>query len=105
METKLIEIQPSSSIPSSQKAIELRPADITFFIILNLALMTAIAIPIYAFITKRKRASFGFKPPLKSICHCCQYFSDNRYLKCALHPVTVMTEETINCADHRLINS
>ena len=105
METKLIEIQPSSSIPSSQKAIELRPADITFFIILNLALLAAIAILIYAFITKRKRASSGFKPPLKSICHRCQYFSDNRYLKCALHPVTVMTEETMNCADHRPINS
>lgn len=105
METKLIEIQPSNSIPSNQKAIELRPADITFFIILNLALLAAIAIPIYAFITKRKRASFGLKPPPKSICHCCQYFSDNRYLKCALHPVTVMTEETMNCADHRPINS
>ena len=56
METKLIEIQPSNSIPSNQKAIELRPADITFFIILNLALMTAIAIPIYAFITNRTYA-------------------------------------------------
>ncbi len=105
METKLIEIQPSNSIPSSHKAIELRPADIIFFVILNLALLSAIAIPIYAFIAKRKRASFGFKPPPKFICHRCQYFSDNSYLKCALHPVTVMTEETINCADHRLINS
>ncbi|PZV15727.1 MAG: hypothetical protein DCF20_10130 [Pseudanabaena sp.] len=100
METKSIEIQPSNSIPSSQKVIELRPADITFFIIMNLALLTAIAIPIYAFITKRKRASFGFKPPLKSICHCCQYFSDNSYLKCAIHPLTVMTEESADCRSY-----
>jgi hypothetical protein len=105
MEPKLIAIQPSNSILPSQKAIEPRPADIAFFIILNLALLSAIAIPIYVFIVKRKRASFGFKPSPKVICHRCQYFSDNRYLKCALHPVTVLTEETINCADHRPINS
>lgn len=105
MEPKLIAIQPSNSILPSQKAIEPRPADIAFFIILNLALLSAIAIPIYVFIVKRKRASFGFKPSPKVICHRCQYFSDNRYLKCALHPVTVLTEETINCTDHRPINS
>ncbi len=105
MEPKLIAIQPSNSIPSSQKAIEPRPADIVFFIILNLALLSAIAIPIYVFMVKRKRASFGFKPSPKVICHRCQYFSDNRYLKCALHPVTVLTEETVDCADHRPINS
>ncbi len=109
MEPKLIAIQPSNLIPPSQKAIELRPADIAFFIVINFvllsALLSAIAIPIYVFIVKRKRASFGFKPSPKVICHRCQYFSDNRYLKCALHPVTVLTEETINCADHRSINS
>ena len=105
MEPKLIAIQPSNSILPSQKAIEPRPADIAFFIILNLALLSAIAIPIYVFMVKRKRASFGFKPSPKVICHRCQYFSDNRYLKCALHPVTVLTEETVDCADHRPINS
>jgi len=105
MEPKLIAIQPSNSILPSQKAIEPRPADIAFFIILNLALLSAIAIPIYVFMVKRKQASFGFKPSPKVICHRCQYFSDNRYLKCALHPVTVITEETVDCADHRPINS
>lgn len=105
MEPKLIAIQPSNSILPSQKAIEPRPADIAFFIILNLALLSAIAIPIYVFIVKRKRASFSFKSSPKVICHRCQYFSDNRYLKCALHPVTVLTEETVDCADHRPINS
>lgn len=105
MEPKLIAIQPSNSILPSQKAIEPRPADIAFFIILNLALLSAIAIPIYVFMVKRKRASFGLKPSPKVICHRCQYFSDNRYLKCALHPVTVLTEETVDCVDHRPINS
>ncbi|MBD2316540.1 hypothetical protein [Phormidium tenue] len=105
MEPKLIAIQPSNSILPSQKAIEPRLADIAFFIILNLVLLSAIAVPIYIFIVKRKRASFGFKPSPKVICHRCQYFSDNRYLKCALHPVTVLTEETVDCVDHRSINS
>ncbi len=105
MEPKLIAIQPSNSILSSQKAIEPRLADIAFFIILNLVLLSAIAVPIYIFIVKRKWASFGFKPSPKVICHRCQYFSDNRYLKCALHPVTVLTEETVDCADNRSINS
>jgi hypothetical protein len=105
MEPKLIVIQLSNSIPLSQKAIELCPADIAFFGILKLALLSAITIPIYVFIVKRKRASSGFKPPPKVIYHRCQYFSDNSYLKCPLHPVTVLSEETIDCADHRPINS
>lgn len=105
MEPKLIAIQPSNSIPPSQKAIEPRPADIAFLIVLNLMILSAIAIPISAFIAKRRQSSYSFKLPPKVICHRCQYFSDNSYLKCALHPVTVMTEEIVDCADHLPINS
>ncbi len=33
-------------------------------------------------------------------CKNCRYFSKNYYLKCAVHPSTVLTKEAINCCDY-----
>lgn len=33
-------------------------------------------------------------------CSNCQFFSNNHYLKCAVHPSTVLTEQALNCADY-----
>ena len=33
-------------------------------------------------------------------CQNCQFFSTNNYLKCAVQPSMVMTEEAINCSDY-----
>ena len=33
-------------------------------------------------------------------CKKCQYFKNNPYLKCAIHPTTALTEEAINCSDY-----
>lgn len=32
-------------------------------------------------------------------CHKCVYFSQNHYLKCAVQPSIVLTEESMNCSD------
>jgi hypothetical protein len=32
-------------------------------------------------------------------CSKCQYFTDSRYLKCAIHPDMACSEEAINCRD------
>ncbi len=32
-------------------------------------------------------------------CSKCQYFTDNRYLKCTVHPVLACSEEAIDCRD------
>jgi hypothetical protein len=33
-------------------------------------------------------------------CSKCQFFSHNHYLRCAVNPSTVLTEEATNCADY-----
>ena len=37
-------------------------------------------------------------------CKNCQFFSNNRYLKCAIQPSIVLTKEAENCADYCPIN-
>jgi hypothetical protein len=33
-------------------------------------------------------------------CHRCRFFNNNSYLKCAVHPCTVLTSEAKNCSDY-----
>ena len=101
MEAKAIATQPSNSLPPSQREIETLPAlDATFLMIISLLMLSAIAALVYACIPKRWQHSFSFKPSPKTLCHRCRYFSDNSYLKCALHPVTALTEQAVDCADY-----
>lgn len=101
MEAKVIATQPSNSLPPSQRGIETLPAlDAAFLMIVSLVLLSAIAALVYACIPKRWQHSFSFKPPPKTMCHRCRYFSDNSYLKCAIHPVTALTEQAVDCRDY-----
>jgi hypothetical protein len=102
MQTKSIATQPSNSLPSSQRGVEaLPPLDAAFLIIISFVIPSmVIATSIYACIPKRWQHSFSFKPRHKVPCHGCQYFSGNPYLKCALHPVTVLTEQAVDCTDY-----
>lgn len=38
-------------------------------------------------------------------CKKCQFYSNNHYLKCAIHPSTVLTEKAIGCSDYCPQNS
>ena len=101
MEAKAIATQPSNSLPSSQRGIETLPAlDAAFLMIVSLVLISVIAALVYACLPKRWQHSFSFKPPPKTLCHRCRYFSDNFYLKCALHPVIALTEQAVDCRDY-----
>ncbi len=33
-------------------------------------------------------------------CKNCQFFNDNNYLKCTVHPDTALTKEALNCSDY-----
>lgn len=33
-------------------------------------------------------------------CRNCRFFKENQYLKCAVHPSTVLKEEAVNCPDY-----
>ncbi|GET39756.1 hypothetical protein [Microseira wollei] len=47
-----------------------------------------------------KPLGFKIKPSNQVPCKNCLYFSGNFYLKCAVHPGTVLTKEASNCADY-----
>ncbi|HAX75286.1 MAG TPA: hypothetical protein DCY88_05485 [Cyanobacteria bacterium UBA11372] len=47
---------------------------------------------------------FKIKPSNQVPCKNCRYFSGNFYLKCAVHPQTVLTKEAINCADYSSVD-
>lgn len=34
-------------------------------------------------------------------CKKCRFFSSNPYLRCAVHPCTVLTEKAMHCSDYR----
>ena len=33
-------------------------------------------------------------------CRNCRFFNNNHYLKCAVHPSTVLTKQALNCSDY-----
>lgn len=47
---------------------------------------------------------FKIKPSNQVPCKNCRYFSGNFYLKCAVHPHTVLTKEASNCADYSSVD-
>lgn len=62
--------------------------------------LSAIGGLIYAHILNRKQHSFRANPSDRIICSHCQYFNNNQFLKCALHPSAVLTEQAVDCTDY-----
>ena len=97
MISKSIAIQPSNSLPPSQRSVEM---DTVFQIVMSLTILSIIGTLIYAGIPKRWQHSLSFNPYQKVPCRRCRYFSDNQFLKCTLHPVTALTEQAVDCRDY-----
>jgi len=106
METKSIATVPSNSLPPSYRGIETFSAqDAGCLIVVSFVVITAIAASIYAFLPKQMQShALSLKPPLKTPCQHCRYFSHNPYLKCTVHPCTVLTEYALDCPDYRPTN-
>ncbi len=100
MAAKSITIQPSDSLPPSQQRIKTLPDSDTAFLMISFVIFSTIAALIYTCTSKQKQHFSSFKPPPKTLCHRCQYFSDNHYLKCALHTETALTEQAVDCRDY-----
>ncbi|WP_310421778.1 hypothetical protein [Chamaesiphon sp. VAR_48_metabat_135_sub] len=100
MAAKSITTQPSNSLPLSQPGIRTLPDSDTAFVIISFVVFWTIAAFIYACIPKQKQHFSSFKLPPKTLCRRCRYFSDNHYLKCALHPATALTEKAVDCRDY-----
>lgn len=68
--------------------------------IFSLVLLSIIGVLIYACIPNRKQHSSKVKLPSPIRCSRCQYFNNNHFLNCALHPVTVLTKQAVDCQDY-----
>lgn len=101
MQARPIVTEPFTLLPSNQRGSEnLSKLDIVLAVVISLAMLTAIAIPIYTYIFKGLQYSLNRGARTKFSCSQCQYVSNNNYLKCALHPSTVFTEQAANCKDY-----
>ena len=106
MEKLLVEVPPDLS-SNNQRQLSTSPVIGTIFLIIISLLICSIFIaPVRAYLLKNARYLLGFKSRKKSIlhhCNQCQYFESNPYLKCAVHPISVMTEAAIDCTDYAII--
>jgi hypothetical protein len=100
MEAKLIVIQPSNSPNPSQQWVESAAIDPLFPIVSGIAVITAVGVSIYACISKERQKLYRRAADPKALCHSCEYFNNNLYLNCALHPSEVLTESAVDCADY-----
>jgi hypothetical protein len=101
MEAKLIAMPPHSVPPDYRGAETVSALDVGFLIVVTVPIIWAIVASIYTLIPKRvQQHLFSLKPPRKSLCHQCQYFGHNAYLKCTVHPSTVLTEQALDCSDY-----
>ena len=101
MHARSIATTPSNSLPPSDRGMEtLSTVDTVSLILVSLVILSSIAAAIYAYVPKLMQPSFRTKLNDKVLCDRCQYFSHNPYVKCALHPDTVMTERAVDCRDY-----
>jgi hypothetical protein len=108
MEAKSSLNQPSRLISVTDRGTEtsleidtpLPPLAFPWSVVSSISILGAIAFSICACISKERQQVYTVKPGDKIICPGCEYFNSNLYLKCAIHPSTVLTEQAIDCADY-----
>jgi hypothetical protein len=101
MKSQSIETQPTTSPPFIQpeegflSGLKTTFEAITIFVMVSVAIMV-----IYNRFSKRSLHFFVINPSQVTPCHRCQYLGNDSYLRCALHPSTVLTKEAIDCQDY-----
>ena len=99
MQTKAIVIQPSNLFPPlSQQRVD--NLDLAFCAVTSLVTLLLIGISICAVIPTTWHYSWQFNLSKKIPCRRCQYFNDNQFLKCTLHPATALTNQSVDCRDY-----
>jgi len=68
--------------------------------IFSMVLLSTITLLIYARTSKLKQPLSKVNLLAAIRCSRCQYFNNNHFLNCALHPVTIMTERAVDCLDY-----
>jgi hypothetical protein len=79
--------------------------DMVFLIAVCAGLISVIARPFLVDLLKHLRSVARIKPRPRISCSHCHYFGQNPYLKCAIHPTAVLTEQAIDCRDYTAQNA
>jgi hypothetical protein len=67
-----------------------------------LLLLSAIG-SLFVYTTRKKgsRTGWGQSEALKDVpCYKCQFFDNNPYLKCTVHPRIVLSHQAVDCSDY-----
>lgn len=94
-------IQPEAKVNSSMTGFY----ETAFWIPLSFLMVLAIATFGFSAIQKaiRKRmVSITYSQQVP--CRNCRFFTNNLYLRCAVHPSTVLTQNAIDCSDYSPLN-
>jgi hypothetical protein len=75
--------------------------DPTSALVFGSIMLSIVTASILAAMPKQIQPPFPTKLRCKVSCHKCRYFNANPYLKCALHPDTVLTEGAVDCRDYQ----
>ena len=95
-------IEPANSQPSINNLDSAFPSTqfVLWGAIVGLVIVSSIGGLIYTRISKRKQHSVKSKLSATILCSGCRYFNDNQFVKCALHPSCVLTEQAVDCLDY-----
>ncbi len=94
-------VERSSNTTTGQASQSIPSYDLAWVVLMTLVMLSAVVAQVYAYIPKlRQRQSSKTIQRHQTTCHRCKYFHNNLYLKCALHPGAVLTEESIDCKDY-----
>lgn len=101
MHPRSIETTPSNSFPLGYRGAEtISASDTNSLVVSSILIILGAAALIYVRIPKTIQHSFSLRLYSKVPCHRCQYFGHNPYVKCALHPNTVLTDQAVDCRDY-----
>lgn len=96
--TSIAQLSTPTPAVNQDRASSFFKGDIAVVTVLLLTL-SAILAQIYIYLPKLKFGKSNLKNRPQVKCDRCQYFHNNLYLKCTLHPADAMTERASNCMD------
>lgn len=107
VEVKLVQIQSDRGQFEQLQPEEASPlGGVVSLVPIGFILVWTIAIMVYLILSKATREAaqevkFTLHTSSDLPCRNCRFFSGNPYLRCAVHPTTVMTKAATDCSDYQ----
>ena len=102
LKPSLIEAKPVQAPSDATKpSVGVQPYEGRLLATVGFMLVWAVAVFTISNARKKRSRTGRASNRLKQVpCRNCQFYSDNNYLKCAIHPTVALTEQAINCSDY-----